>query len=58
MLQNNYCIYSPLPLGMVVIILGRGRLTSQGLIVYLGIIDGDCNEKIKIMVYVKKKDAI
>lgn len=50
-------IYGPLPSGTVGIILRRSRLTFQQFIAYPGIVDGDSKEEIKIMVYVKKRDA-
>lgn len=43
---------SPETVGMI---MGRGGLSSQGFIVYLGIIDGGCKEGSEIMLHVKKK---
>jgi dUTPase len=37
------------------IILRRSGLTSQGFIVYPGIVDGDSKGEIKIMAHVKKE---
>jgi dUTPase len=48
-------VYGPLPTGTVEIILGRSRLTSQGFIVYPGVIDEDFKGEIKIMAYIKRE---
>jgi dUTPase len=41
----------PLPVDTVGLILGRGSVTMQGLIVYPGVIDSDYTGQVKIMVF-------
>jgi hypothetical protein len=51
-------VYGSLPSGTVGIILRRSRLTSQGFIVYPGVVDGDSEKKAKLVANVKREMQI